>query len=204
MTITPIAHRETDSVTRSQTPSQRSSSPGMSTLASDRLRFVTSLRRKRQMKSTVKAVRKIVKKSARHAEHGRDRVRNRSGCAVRPGLNVPADPRVAEPRELVRRAELLDRSSATAGESPSPSRPFGTRNRSARTVTASAVPSTVTVAASPTRHSRLRRSRSARGTRRRERGRRRRRRSGRCSPIDAKAAKTATAAATISTVRIGR
>ena len=39
MTMTPIAQREIVSVTRSQTSSQRASSPGMSTLVSARLRF---------------------------------------------------------------------------------------------------------------------------------------------------------------------
>ena len=39
MTMTPIAQREIVSVTRSQTSSQRASSPGMSTLVSERLRF---------------------------------------------------------------------------------------------------------------------------------------------------------------------
>src|SRR4029453_18430939 len=63
MTMTPIAQRETDSVTRSQTPSQRSSSPGMSRLATARLRLSTSHRKKRQMKRIVNPARKTSKKS---------------------------------------------------------------------------------------------------------------------------------------------
>ena len=39
MITTPIAQREIDVVTRSQTPSHRSSSPGISTLASARFRI---------------------------------------------------------------------------------------------------------------------------------------------------------------------
>ena len=63
MTTRPIAQRETDAVTRSQTSSQRSSSPGMSTLASERLRFAMSVSRKRQMKRIVNPARKTAKKS---------------------------------------------------------------------------------------------------------------------------------------------
>ena len=62
MTTTPIAQREIDVVTRSQTSSQRSSSPGMSTLASARLRFTMSLSRNRQMKRIVNAARNTPKK----------------------------------------------------------------------------------------------------------------------------------------------
>ena len=62
MTTTPIAQRETESVTRSQTPSQRSSSPGISTLASARFRWSMSVSRKRQMKRIVKQARKTPKK----------------------------------------------------------------------------------------------------------------------------------------------
>ncbi len=50
-------------MTRSQTASQRWSSPGMSMLASERLRLAMSLSRKRQMKRIVKAARKMLKKS---------------------------------------------------------------------------------------------------------------------------------------------
>ena len=63
MMITPIAQRETDSVTRSQTLSQRSSSPGIRTLPSARFRLAMSVRRNRQMKRIVNAARKIEKKS---------------------------------------------------------------------------------------------------------------------------------------------
>jgi hypothetical protein len=63
MTTTPIAQREIELVTRSHTLSQRSSSPGISTLASERFRFVTSVSRKRQMNRIVNAARKMEKKS---------------------------------------------------------------------------------------------------------------------------------------------
>ena len=63
MTTTPIAQRETASVTRSQTGIQRASSPGMSTLASERFRFAMSESRNRQMNRIVKPARKTLKKS---------------------------------------------------------------------------------------------------------------------------------------------
>ncbi len=62
MTTTPIAQRDTDSVTRSHTASQRSSSPGISMLASARFRLPMSVSRKRQMKRIVNAARKMLKK----------------------------------------------------------------------------------------------------------------------------------------------
>ncbi len=62
MITTPIAQREIDAVTCSHTPSQRSSSPGMSTLASERFRFPMSLSRNRQTKRIVNAARKTEKK----------------------------------------------------------------------------------------------------------------------------------------------
>ena len=55
-------------MTRSQIASQRSSSPGMSTLASARFIFAMSLSRKMQMKMIVKAARKTEKKLAGDAE----------------------------------------------------------------------------------------------------------------------------------------
>jgi hypothetical protein len=48
---------------RDHTSSQRSSSPGASTLAGEHLRFATALSRKRQMKRIVKPARQIEKKS---------------------------------------------------------------------------------------------------------------------------------------------
>ncbi len=62
MTMTPIAQREIVSVTRSQTVSQRASSPGRRTLVSARLRFPTSVSRKRHVKRIVKPAMKTVKK----------------------------------------------------------------------------------------------------------------------------------------------
>ena len=62
ITTRPIAQRETKVVARSQTESQRSSSPGMSTLASDRFRLAMSLSRKTQMKMSVNPARKTEKK----------------------------------------------------------------------------------------------------------------------------------------------
>ena len=50
-------------MTRSQTSSQRVSSPGISTLPSARFRFATSLSRKMQVKRIVKQTRNPVKKS---------------------------------------------------------------------------------------------------------------------------------------------
>ena len=63
ITTTPIAQREIEVVTRSQTPSQRSSSPGMSTLPSARFMFAMSLSRNTQMKMIVKTTRKPEKMS---------------------------------------------------------------------------------------------------------------------------------------------
>ena len=62
MTTTPIAQREIVFVTRSQTFSQRTSSPGISTLPKACFSLTMSLRRNRQMKMIVKVTRNAEKK----------------------------------------------------------------------------------------------------------------------------------------------
>ena len=107
MTTTPIAQREIEVVTRSHTPSQRSSSPGMSTLPSARFMFAMSLSRNMQMKMTEKAMRKP-EKSRLRCRHARDRVRHRRRDLFGARLNVLGRPGVAQPRELVGHAQLFD------------------------------------------------------------------------------------------------
>ena len=146
--MTPIAQREIDVVTRSQTPSQRSSSPGISTLPSARLSFPTSVSRNRQMKMIVKR-RGRRKEVAGDAEHGPDRVRHRGRDLLGAGLHVLGGAAVAEPGRARPESRKL---STVCGRSWRKSRTpptSGTRNSSATTSTATAVPSTVTVAASP-------------------------------------------------------
>ena len=148
MTTTPIAQRDTDSVTRSHTPSQRSSSPGMSTLASERFRFVMSVSRKRQMKRIVNAARKTEKKlpampSTAEIASGTDT----ETCSA-PDWTFPA-----APESPSHESSSESRSCSTsAGRSWRKSRTdptSGTRSRRKKIVTRSAVPSTVMVAARP-------------------------------------------------------
>ena len=149
MTMTPIAHREIVSVTRSQTRSQRSSSPGRRTLVSERLRFPTSVSRKRQMKRIVKPARKTVKKlpampSTDEIASGIDT----ETCSA-PSCTFPAAPESPSQDESSSDARS---SSTSAGRSCRKSRTLptsGTSRSSIRPTTASAVPSTVTVAARP-------------------------------------------------------
>ena len=105
---TPIAQREIDAVTRSQTPSQRSSSPGISTLASERLRLPMSLSRNRQTKRIVNDARKTEKKlpaTPSTAEIASGTVFD----LLRAVLDVLRRARVAEPRQLARVLQLLHR-----------------------------------------------------------------------------------------------
>ena len=87
--------------------------------------------------------------AARDAEHRRDRVGDRGRDLLGPVLHVPCRARVAEPRgELVGRAQLP----TSSGSSCRKSRTLptsGTRKQQSDHTTASAVPSTVTVAARP-------------------------------------------------------
>jgi hypothetical protein len=125
ITTTPIAQREIDSVTRSQTPSQRSSSPGMRTLASDSFSFAMSVSRKRQMKRIVKRGEEHAEEAPRDAEDCRDGVRNRRRDVLGALLHVLGRAGVAEPGELARVAELLHRLRELLQESRARSRRAG-------------------------------------------------------------------------------
>ena len=93
---------------------------------------------------------------ARDAEHGRDRVRHRRRDLLRAGLDVAARARVAEPRELVRVRRCCDGRPAARAGSRARSRPAARAATARAPSRARAVPSTVTVAASPRDMPRLR------------------------------------------------
>ncbi len=203
ITITPMAHREIVSVTRSQTVSQRSSSPGMRTLVSERLRFPTSVSRNRQVKRIVKPAMNTVKKPP--AMPSTDEIASgieTETCSA-PSCTFPAAPESPSQEESSSEA----RSSATiSGRSCRKSRTLptsGTSRRRSRPPTRSAAPSTVTVAARPrdsgvlsiterTGYSKTNARKIPTNTMRN------------VSPIAANAAMSPIAAATTRTVRIGR
>ena len=148
ITTTPIAQREIEVVTLSQTPSQRSSSPGIKTLPSARFRFAMSLSRNRQTKMTVKQMRKAEKKlpaipSTAEIASGTD-----AEICSDPACTFPAAP-LSPSQDSSSDARSC---STIAGSSWRKSRTLptsGTRNKRAITSTPTAVPSTVMVAASP-------------------------------------------------------
>ena len=148
ITTTPIAQREIEVVTRSQTSSQRSSSPGISTLPNARFRFAMSLSRKMQMKMIVKAMRKPEKKSpampstAEIASGTDDETFSDPACTFSAAPLSPSHESSSDSRSCSTVCGRSWRKSRTAPTS-------GTRKSSASTSTARAVPSTVTVAASP-------------------------------------------------------
>ena len=148
ITITPIAQREIVAVTRSQTPSHRSSSPGISTLPSDRLSLPTSVSRKRQMKMIVKAARKSPKKSpampstALIVSGTETETLSAPDCTFSAAPESPIESSSLDSRRLCTVCGRSWRKSRTPPTS-------GTRNTSAISRTATAVPSTVTVAARP-------------------------------------------------------
>ena len=148
ITTTPIAQREIEVVTFSQTPSQRSSSPGISTLASARFRFATSLSRNMQMKMIVKQMRKPERKppampSTPAIASGTDAATfSAPVCTFSAAPLSPSDDSSSDSRSCSTIVGSSWRKSRTAPTS-------GTRNSSATTSTARAVPSTATAAATP-------------------------------------------------------
>ena len=108
ITITPIAHRETDSVTRSHTASQRSSSPGMSTLRQGALDVADVRQQEEAGEEDREPGDEDREAGARQPEHGGDRVGYPLRHVVRALLHVLRGPGVAEKRELARLAQLLD------------------------------------------------------------------------------------------------
>ena len=148
MMISPIAQRETDSVTRSHTPSHRASSPGISTLPSDRLRFAMSLSRKRQMKRIVNAARKSEKNPPAIPRTAEIALGTSCETCWAPSWTFPAAPESPSHESSSESCSCW----TVAGSSWRKSRTeptSGTSRSSARAVTATAVPRTVTVAASP-------------------------------------------------------
>ena len=147
--MTPIAQREIVSVTRSQTRSQRSSSPGMSTLASDALEVRDVREQEEADEEDREAGEEDAEEGARDAEDGRDRVGDRDGdlLGARPARSPP------RPSRRARRARPTRAGPATSAGGPGGSRARSRRaaraGAAAAPTTASAVPSTVTVAARP-------------------------------------------------------
>src|SRR5215207_1096106 len=148
ITTTPTAQRDTAWVTRSHTSSQRVSSPGLSTLASERFRFPTSVSRKRHVKSTVKPATKIVKKSPAMPSRaeiasGTDAATfSAPDCRFPPAPVSPSQSSSPDSRSCSTVWGSCWRKSRTDATS-------GTSRRRASTTTATAAPSTTAVAASP-------------------------------------------------------
>ena len=108
ITITPIAQRETDSVTRSQTASHRASSPGASTLAEGALHVADVRQQEEAREEDRERGDEDREAGAGQPEHAGDRVGHPLGKVLRALLHVLRGSRVAEERELARLAQLLD------------------------------------------------------------------------------------------------
>ena len=149
MTTTPIAHREIEVVTRSQTSSQRTSSPGISTLPNAAFSLTTSVSRNMQMKMIVKATRKMETKSPAMPSTAEIASGTAAETSSPPDCTfsaAPLSPSQPESSSDSRSCSIVCgrswRKSRTAPTS-------GTRNNSPTTSTARAVPSTVTAEAMP-------------------------------------------------------
>ena len=203
ITTTPIAQREIEVVTRSQTPSQRSSSPGISTLASARFRFATSLSRNMQMKMIVKAARKPAKKSPAMPSTAEIASGTDAETFSAPGLHVLGGAAVAEPARARPTRAAARPSPAGPGGSPAPRRRAapGTaaRSRARRGRCRARSPSPRARATCPSSPSRYRTGYSNTSARKIPMKTIRN-----VSPIAQNAASTPSVAATSSTVRIGR
>jgi hypothetical protein len=148
ITTTPIAQRETDSVTRSHTSSQRSRSPGMSTLPSARFMFSTSAMKKRQMKRIVNPARNTPKKSPAMPRTAEIVSGTEAAVLFAPSSRFPPTP-VSPSHESSSDERSWSIVSGSSCRKSLTEPTIGTRNSSARTTTASAAPRTVTVAATP-------------------------------------------------------
>ena len=149
MTMTPIAQREIVSVTRSQTVSQRSSSPGRRTLVSARLRFPTSVSRKRHVKRIVKLAMKTVKKPP--AIPSTDEIASgiETDICSAPSWTFPAAPVSPSHDESSSDARSSSTSSGSSWRKSRTLPTSGTSRSRSKAPTRSAVPRTVTVAARP-------------------------------------------------------
>ena len=107
ITTTPIAHRDTETVTCSQTLSQRASSPGISTLASARLSRSMSVSRKMQMNMIVKHARNTPKKPPAMPSTAEIASGTETEICWAPSWRFPPAPGV-EPRQLTRVLQLGD------------------------------------------------------------------------------------------------
>ena len=191
---------------RSHTPSQRSSSPGMSTLASARFRLAMS----RQEEEADEEDREGGDEDREEASPRRPSTAEiasgtETATSSAPDWTFSAAPESPSHDELVRLAQLLDhRRQAPWRKSRTLTRPSARAAGARAASTASAAPEHGDRRRKPARQPRLRHHGAGPGTRRRARGRCRRRRAGTCSPIATNAATTPNAATTSRTVRIGK
>ena len=203
MTTTPIAQREIEVVTCSQTPSQRWASPGMSTLPSARFMFAMSLSKNMQMKMIVKAMRKREKKSPAMPSTPVIASGTAAETFSAPVCTFPAAPLSPSHDESSSDSRSCSTSAGRSWRKSRTEPTSGTRKSSAISVAPANVPSTVTAAATPrdsfvflirnrTGYSNTSARKIPTNTIRK------------VSPIAANAASTPSVAATSSTVRIGR